>query len=164
VLAVAVAVGVFAIVEVAVAARNQRLQRARGGIEPPGDVYNLMQIAYPGAFLAMMVEGLRREGPSVVTFAIGAMLFIDAKTLKWWAIRSLGRAWTFRVIVVPGAPLVDSGPYKMMRHPNYVAVILELLSVMLMTGAWIAGPLMTVLFGALILKRIKIEESALRNG
>jgi methyltransferase len=122
-----------------------------------------MQVAYPGAFLAMIAEGWMRGGPSIVVFAVGAMLFFDAKTLKWWAIRSLGQAWTFRVIVVPGAPLVDSGPYRLMRHPNYVAVIGELLSVMLMTGAWITGPLTTVLFGALILKRIKIEESALQN-
>ena len=157
----AVAVAVFAIAEVIVATRNERFQRARGGIEPPGDVYNLMQVAYPGAFLAMMAEGLSRGGPSVIVFLIGAMLFIDAKTLKWWAIRSLGQAWTFRVIVVPDAPLIDSGPYKLMRHPNYVAVIGELISVMLMTGAWVSGPLMTVLFGALILKRIKVEESAL---
>jgi methyltransferase len=156
-----VAVAAFAIAEVIVATRNERLQRARGGIEPPGDVYNLMQVAYPGAFVAMMAEGLRGGGPSLIVFAVGAMLFIDAKTLKWWAIRSLGQAWTFRIIVVPGAPLVDSGPYQLMRHPNYVAVIGELLSVMLMTGAWITGPLVTVLFGALIMKRIKVEERAL---
>jgi methyltransferase len=123
----------------------------------------LMRIAYPAAFLAMIAEGWLRGGPSVIVFAIGAMLFLDAKTLKWWAIRSLGQAWTFRVIVVPGAPLVDAGPYKLLRHPNYVAVIGELLSVMLMTGAWISGPLMTVVFGALVWKRIKVEEGALEG-
>jgi methyltransferase len=111
----------------------------------------------------MLVEGWLRGGPSIIVFAIGAMLFLDAKTLKWWAIRSLGQAWTFRVIVVPGAALVDAGPYKLIRHPNYVAVIGELLSVMLMTGAWISGPLMTVLFAALIWKRIKVEERALEG-
>jgi methyltransferase len=165
VLTIVVAVVVFAmmILEASLASRNEQLQRTRGGIEPPGDVYDLMRIAYPAAFLAMIVEGWLRGGPTVIVVAIGAMLFLDAKTLKWWAIRSLGQAWTFRVIVVPGAPLVDSGPYKLMRHPNYVAVIGELISVMLMTGAWTTGPLMTVLFGTLILKRMKVEERALEG-
>ena len=52
-----------------------------------------------------------------------------AKALKWWAILTLGRFWTFRVIVVPGATLVAGGPYRWLRHPNYVGVIGELVGV-----------------------------------
>jgi methyltransferase len=91
----------------------------------------------------------------------GAILFSAAKLLKWWAVASLGPAWTFRVIVVPGAPLVDAGPYRAMRHPNYVAVMGELIGVALMAGAAIAGPLSALLFGLLIGKRIAVEEEAL---
>jgi methyltransferase len=149
------------LLEASVASRNEKLQRERGGVEPPGDVYELMQVAYPGAFLAMLAEGWARGGPSLIGFAIGLMVFLDAKTLKWWAIRTLGQAWTFRVIVVPGAPLINSGPYKLIRHPNYVAVVGELVSVAIMSGAWISGPVVTLLFGGLILKRISIEERAL---
>jgi methyltransferase len=143
------------------AARNERAQRASGGIEPPGDVYPIMQVAYPGAFLAMLAEGAARGGAPPSAVAIGATLFSLAKAVKWWAILTLGQAWTFRVIVVPEAPLVTSGPYRFMRHPNYAGVVGELVGVALMTGAWIAGPITTLGFLSLILKRIQIETRAL---
>src|SRR6185436_14944433 len=100
------------------AARNERAQR--------GDVYRLMQGVYPGAFAAMLVEGAVRGGPPPALVAAGAIVFAAAKAVKWWAIISLGGAWTFRVIVVAGAPRVASGPYRFFRHPNYVAVVAEL--------------------------------------
>ena len=125
------------LIEARRAAANERAQRARGGIEPAGDVYKMMQAAYPAVFLLMIAEGMLR-GDSAF-FAAGLTLFAAAKALKWWAILSLGPSWTFRVIVVPGARLVASGPYAYVRHPNYVAVAGELVAVALMTGSAIAG-------------------------
>jgi methyltransferase len=90
----------------------------------------------------------------LIVFALG-------KLLKWWAILTLGSSWTFRVIVVPGMRLVDRGPYKFLRHPNYVGVALELIGVALMTGAAVSGPLAVVLFGMLLKRRISVEERAL---
>jgi methyltransferase len=145
------------------AAANERVQRARGGVEASGDVYGIMRIAYPSAFLSMLVEQVLRGGAQQTgTFGAGLIAFVGAKALKWWAIRTLGRSWTFRVIVVPDAPLVIGGPYRFLRHPNYVAVVGELIAVSLMTQAWIAGPVAVVGFGLLILKRIAVEERALR--
>lgn len=142
---------------------NETAQRARGGIEPRDDVYSIMRIAYPGAFLAMIVEGLTRNGSPPFLFASGIVVFVLAKALKWWAILTLGRAWTFRVIVVPGDSLVAAGPYRRLRHPNYVAVVGELAGAALMTGAAIAGAVGTVLFAFLLRKRIQVEERALRH-
>src|SRR4051812_12887812 len=99
------------LVEAARAAANERVQRARGGVEPAGDVFGIMRFVYPGAFLAMLLEGFVRGTPPGFALAAGALLFVAAKTLKWWAILSLGRFWTFRVIVVPHAALVARGPY-----------------------------------------------------
>ena len=147
------------IVEARLAAVNERVQLARGGVEPPGDVYAIMGIAYPGVFLAMIV--FSSIMPFVVVIA-GFVIFVLAKILKAWAIISLGEAWTFRVIVRPGVPLVASGPYRWLRHPNYVAVVGELVGVALMSGARIAGPLGTILFGLLMLRRMSVEERALR--
>lgn len=149
------------LLETARAARNERAQRMRGGVEPDGDVYRIMRIAYPAAFLAMIVEGALRGSPEPSTIAAGAALFAVAKTLKWWAIVALGPAWTFRVIVVAGMRLVETGPYRLMRHPNYVAVLGEFLSVAVMTGAVVAGPVATLGFGALIARRIAVERRAL---
>lgn len=156
-------IAVFAclVVEALRAARNERAQFARGGIEPAGDVYTLMRVAYPGAFLAMFVEGLLRGSPSRPVFVAGALVFILAKVVKWWAIVTLGPAWTFRIVVVPGARLVTSGPYRLLRHPNYVAVLGELASVALMTGARVSGPIATMAFWLLILKRVEVENRAL---
>src|SRR6186997_1530953 len=100
------------LVETRRAARNERAQRARGGIEPPGDVYKLMRIVYPAAFLAMLAEGAVRGAPASGVIVGGAAVFAAAKALKWWAIVSLGPCWTFRVIVVAGATLVARGPYR----------------------------------------------------
>lgn len=151
----------FMLIEAQRAARNERAQLARGGIEPPGDVYRLMQIAYPGIFAAMIAEGAWRGARGDDVFAAGLALFAAAKALKWWAIVSLGPAWTFRVIVVPGATAVAAGPYRYMRHPNYVAVVGEIVSVALMTAARVAGPLALIVFGALLARRITVENRAL---
>jgi methyltransferase len=140
---------------------NEAYQRACGGVEPDGDVYAVMRVAYPAAFLAMIGEGAVRGGPPPLAAAIGGGLFVAAKALKWWAVRSLGRAWTFRVIVVPGRALVASGPYAHVRHPNYIAVVGELVGVGLMAGAMVSGPAATAAFLLLIARRIRIEDSAL---
>jgi len=159
--ALGAAVFVPMLVEAARARRNERQQTARGGVEPEGDVYDLMRVAYPASFVAMIGEGWMRGVPAAPLFAAGAALFVAAKILKIWAIRSLGSFWTFRVIVVPGARLVSAGPYRYVRHPNYIAVFGELLGAALMTGAAVAGPLAVASFAFLIGRRIRVETRAL---
>jgi methyltransferase len=148
------------LIEARRSARNERAQRTRGGIEPRDDVYALMRIAYPACFVAMLAEGALRA-PSVIALFAGMLVFAAGKAIKWWAILSLGSSWTFKVIAVPGAPLVTSGPYRFLRHPNYVGVVGELAGAAIMTHASIAGPLATALFIVLIWRRIDAEERAL---
>ena len=150
------------LVEARRAARNERGQRARGGFEPPGDVYELMRIVYPGAFLAMLAEGAVRGAPAAGVLVGGAIVFAAGKALKWWAILSLGPFWTFRVIVVPGASLVARGPYRWMRHPNYVGVLGELAGAAAVAGAPVAGVVATAFFAVLLIRRIAVEERALQ--
>lgn len=151
------------LIEARLAAANERVQFARGGVEPATDVYAVMRVAYPAVFIVMIGEGLWRGAAfvSVVALIPGFVCFVLAKVLKWWAILTLGDAWTFRVVVLPGAPLVATGPYRWMRHPNYVAVVGELAGVALMSGARISGLLGTLVFGALMFRRIVVEERAL---
>jgi len=148
------------LVEARLAAHNESVQRSRGGVEPAGDLYGWMRVAYPAAFLCMIAEGFAR-GDGARWLAVGLTSFALAKALKWWAIASLGRRWTFRVIVVPGDTRVTSGPYRVARHPNYLAVIGELLGVALTTDARVSGPLGILLFGALVLRRVTVEDRAL---
>ena len=140
---------------------NERQLRARGAIEPDGDVIDAMRFAYPGAFLAMGIEGAL-SGPAPANVLMGGLaLFGIAKALKVWAISSLGGRWSYRVLIVPGAPLVTSGPYRFISHPNYIAVVGEIVSVALIVWAPITGILSAVGFGWLMIQRMKIEDRAL---
>jgi methyltransferase len=147
--------------EAALSRRNERLLRSRGALEPRGDVYPLMALTYPTAFLVMGLEGLWWPRPADGWFWAGLLTWSASKALKYAAIGALGGRWSFRVLVVPGAPLVSSGPYRHLRHPNYVAVIGELLATAMLCPAPVAGVLSVVGFGLLIRRRIEVEERAL---
>jgi methyltransferase len=151
----------FMIVEAWRAARNERIQRARGGIEPQGDVYAWMSVAYPASFALMLAEGMVRGDAPLPLFFAGAFVFALGKALKWWAIVTLGSFWTFRVIVVPGTRRIERGPYRLMAHPNYAGVAGELAGSALMTSAAISGPVATGLFLWLMWRRVGVERRAL---
>ena len=140
---------------------NERALRARGATEPDGDVYRLMQLAYPACFIAMAIEGGVFGIARPSWWYIGVVTILGAKTLKYWAIASLGPRWTFRVLVPPGEPLVTRGPYRWLAHPNYLAVFGELIGMALMMSASITGVLSVAAFGALIAQRVAVETRAL---
>jgi methyltransferase len=143
---------------------NERQLRARGAVEPEGDVIGLMRVAYPGAFVAMGIEGAL-TGPAPQNVLMGGLaLFGLAKALKVWAISSLGMKWSYRVLVVPGEPLVTTGPYRFISHPNYLAVAGEIVSVAAIVWAPITGTLSAIGFGWLMILRMQIEDRALGRG
>ena len=150
--------------EARLAARHDRALRSAGAAEPKGDVFPLMQVAYPGAFLAMAFEAWARRAHPNSVFIAGAVVFALAKTIKYWAIATLGERWTFRVLVPPDSSRILSGPYRFMRHPNYLGVMGELAGMALMAQAPISGTLSIVIFGMLIAGRIRVEERALAGG
>jgi methyltransferase len=141
--------------------RNEAILRARGAVEAPGDVIAWMQIAYPGCFVAIVVEAAVRQQPAGAWAVAGVVIFLLAKALKYWAIAALGDFWTFLVLVVPGEPLVTTGPYRWLRHPNYIGVAGELIGAALMAGSPVTGVIAFVVFGGMMLARIRVEERAL---
>lgn len=158
-----VVVLVIMLVELRVSRKNEAVLRASGAIEPPEDVYATMQWAYPAAFVAMAFEGaILGPAPGVATLA-GALSMGVSKALKYWAVASLGGRWTFRVLVVRGASLVTHGPYAVVRHPNYIAVVGELVSMALLVGARVTGPVAILLFSLVLRRRIRVENEALRH-
>ena len=120
-----------------------------------------MRWAYPGAFIAMGIEGALTGPAPRDILMVGLALFGLAKALKVWAISSLGSKWSYRVLVVPGEPLVTTGPYRFISHPNYLAVVGEIVSVAAIVWAPITGMLATIGFGWLMIARIRIEDRAL---
>lgn len=147
--------------EAAWSRRNERRLLRRGAVEASGDVMTAMAIAYPGAFVVMTVEGWWRALPFDGWAIAGLACWSAAKVVKYGAMAALGERWSFRVLVLPGAPLVRSGPYRWFRHPNYVGVVGELVGTALMCPAPLTGPLVTLGFGWLLRRRIAVEERAL---
>ncbi|MEV4085362.1 isoprenylcysteine carboxylmethyltransferase family protein, partial [Nonomuraea fuscirosea] len=84
-----------------------------------------------------------------------------AQGLRWWCIGTLGRQWNTRVVVVPGLPLVDRGPYRWLRHPNYVAVVAEGIALPLVHSAWLTALAFTAANAALLSVRVRVENAAL---
>lgn len=152
------------LLETAISRRNESRLRSLGAIEPRGDVYRLMQLAYPLSFVAMLAEGALKIPRVDITVAAGFTIFVGAKLLKYWAILVLGERWSFRVLVPPGSALVAAGPYRFLRHPNYVGVMGELVGAALIARAPVSGIVATVIFGLLIIRRIRVEEEALGLG
>jgi methyltransferase len=159
--------------EARLSARNTRALKRRGAVEPPGDVLAALSVTYILAFLAMGVEGIWRStlpvpaataggatGPSWMIS--GVLLFVASKGLKYWAIRTLGERWSFRVLTLPGVPLVTTGPYRYVAHPNYIAVAGELTGAAMMFGATVSGPISIVLFGLALWARVRFETRVLR--
>ena len=150
--------------EALLSAFNARLLRQRGAVEPADDVYGTMQWAYPAVFLALAGEGAWFGPAPPVALALGLAVFGVAKALKAWAIATLGWRWTFRVLVPPAAPAIVAGPYRVVNHPNYLAVCGEIVGAALIVGAPVTGVLGLAGFGLLLRRRIAVEDRALGRG
>lgn len=147
--------------EAALSAHNESVLRARGAVEPPGDVYQTMRWAYPACFVAMALEGAVAGPAPRDTLLAGLAIFGLAKALKISAITALGVRWTFKVLVLPGEPLVNRGPYRFLRHPNYLAVAGELVGFALTVWAPVTGAASMAGFAWLMRQRVRIEDRAL---
>ena len=90
------------------------------------------------------------------------LVVLAAQLLRWWAIATLGVHWNTRVIVLPAAPRIASGPYRWFPHPNYVAVIAEGIALPLVHSAWITALVFTTLNAWLLSVRVRTEDAALR--
>ncbi|MGF1647806.1 MAG: isoprenylcysteine carboxyl methyltransferase family protein [Kineosporiaceae bacterium] len=152
-------------VELGVARRHLSWARERGGVESGAGHYPAMVALHTALLLGCVVEVtlLDRPFPPGLGWSMLALL-VAAHGLRWWCIGTLGPQWNTRVVVVPGMPLVSGGPYRWLRHPNYVAVVLEGVALPLVHGAWLTAAAFTVLNLVLLLGfRIPAEERALRE-
>jgi methyltransferase len=151
----------FLIVETIRSGYNERQLRKQGAIEPAGDPWGPIAVIYTGGFIAMTLEGWARGGPTQQFMAAGLMVFTLGKLIKFWAVRTLGPRWSFRILVLPGAPLVTGGPYRYMTHPNYVGVFGEFAGAAVMMNAPVTAVAVALSFFYFLRKRIAVEERAL---
>jgi methyltransferase len=156
------AVAAERVAELVVARRNERWSAARGAITTGQGHYPAMVALHTGLLAGCLVEVWLADRPfqPVLGWPMLAVL-VGSQALRWWCISTLGPRWNTRVIVVPGLPLVTGGPYRLLRHPNYVAVVAEGLALPLVHTAWITAAVFTVLNALLLSVRIRCENEAL---
>ena len=155
-------VGVERLAELVVSTRNAAWSMERGGVESGRGHYPFMVVLHTGLLVGALVEAWvrRPDVPSVLAWSMLALV-VASQALRWWCISTLGRRWNTRVIVVPGLPPVTGGPYRLLRHPNYVAVVVEGVALPLVHACWITALVFTVLNAGLLTVRIRAEDRAL---
>lgn len=156
------AVALERLVELVVAKRNLAWAMARGGRETGFSHYPVMVVLHTGLLVGALVEVLGWQREIFPALAVPmVVLVLAAQALRWWCIRTLGPQWNTRVVVVPGLALVTGGPYRFLRHPNYVAVVVEGFALPLAGSAWVTAVVFTVANAALLWVRLRTEERAL---
>lgn len=150
------------VAELVVSRRNAAWSMSRGGRESGQGHYPVMVALHTGFLVAMLAEAAARR-PEVPAWLAWTMLalVLGAQGLRWWCIATLGRRWNTRVIVVPGLPPVRSGPYRLLRHPNYVAVVVEGAALPLVHACWWTALGFTFANAALLAVRLRVENAAL---
>ncbi|MGB0437089.1 MAG: isoprenylcysteine carboxyl methyltransferase family protein, partial [Mycobacterium sp.] len=148
--------------ELVIAQRNLAWSRARGGVEIGAGHYPVMVILHLALLVGCVVEVAVMHRPFIPALGWPMLaLVIAAQGLRWWCITTLGRQWNTRVVVIPGAPRIDGGPYRWIPHPNYVAVAVEGFALAMVHTAWVTAFAFTILNAALMRTRLSVENSAL---
>ena len=149
------------IVELRVSRRNTVWLRSRGAIEVGAEHYPTIVAVHVLWFVSMIVECI------VLTRVVSEfwipllVLFLLAQVLRYWTIATLGRRWSTRVLVLPKAKRITTGPFAFVRHPNYIAVMIELATLPLMLGAFITAVAISIVNAIVLRRRIMVEEQAL---
>lgn len=156
------AVGLERLAELVVSKRHAKWALANGGKEFGRGHYPVMVLIHTLLLVGCVVEVAVWHRPFVpwLGWPMFAVVLLS-QGLRWWCVASLGKRWNTLVIVVPSEPLVTKGPYKWLRHPNYVAVVAEGLALPLVHSAWVTA-IGFAIANALVLRvRIRVENTAL---
>ncbi|MBK7948196.1 MAG: hypothetical protein IPK00_05545 [Deltaproteobacteria bacterium] len=150
--------------ELGLSRRNAARAFTEGGIEVGHGHFGVMRALHTAVFFACAREVVALGRPFDPRLGLPMLaLALAAQGLRYWAITTLGPRWNVRVIVVPGAPVVTSGPYRWLRHPNYAAVVAEGIAIPLIHGAWLTALVFTLANAWLLATRIRVEERALAD-
>jgi len=145
--------------ELVLAGRNTRALLARGAVEVGEKHYKLFVILHTAWLVVLAWYAMTEPALNWMPFSI----FLAMQAARVWVIASLGRYWTTRIITLPGVPLVRKGPYKFVKHPNYIIAWVEIVTLPLAFGWWEAALVFGTLKAALLAYRIRIEDRALAN-
>lgn len=145
--------------ELRVARANERWAREQGATEYGQAHYPLFFVLHPAWMLSTLLEGRANRGRVHVP---ALLLLLALQPLRYWVMRTLGRYWNTKILIVPGGQRVTGGPFRFIKHPNYAVVALEIAAAPLAVGAWRTALAFSLLNAALLLGlRIPAENAAL---
>ena len=161
-LALLAAGGAARLLEMRLSRRHQRALAARGFARAPEPGFRWMVALHTGILLAAAVEVLVARRPLIVPMAVAALvLFALANGLRVWVIRTMAGHWNVNVVNSVGMGVVSHGPFRFIRHPNYVAVFVELLALPLVHTAYVTALAGAVLHVLVLRRRLALEDSIL---
>jgi methyltransferase len=161
-LLVFVAIGRLA--ELKISRRNQRRLETQGVRKIPEPHFRWMVLLHAGVIVCAGAEVMILHRPFILALAVPmAVLFILANLLRWWVIRTLAGHWNVEVMESSRVGVVSSGPYRWVRHPNYVAVVMEIFSLPMIHTAWITAIAGTLGDLEILRRRIKVEDGFLMS-
>jgi methyltransferase len=152
------------VVELVISSRNAKRARQRGAIEAGRGHYPAMVGLHAALLAACPLEVWILDRPWRAWLGVPAIgLVATAQALRYWVVHALDGRWTTRVLYVPGDPLVTGGPFRFLRHPNYLAVVVEMAALPLVHGAWLTAAAFSAANAAVLGKRIAVENRLLEE-
>lgn len=151
------------LLELRTARRNDAWLRSRGAVEYGAEHYATIVTVHVLWFVGMIVEVVLLSRQLSPLWPLFLALFLGGQLMRFWSIRTLGQRWTTRVLVLPRSTPIMRGPYRFLRHPNYLAVGVELAALPLLLGAPVTAIAITVLNAFVLRTRVRIEDEALRG-
>jgi len=157
-LCVCAAVGACRLVEMTISRRHQRALGTQGAALIPEPIFGAMVALHSGVLAGAALEVLLLHRPFVAAVGLPALaLVVLANLLRFWVIATLGVHWNVRVVRSMPLGVVTAGPYRFVRHPNYVAVFVELLALPLVHGAYLTAVAGTLLHLVILQRRVSLE-------
>ena len=155
-------VALMRVLELRISRRNQRLLAAKGANRVPEPGFRWMVAFHAGVLISSGMEVALLKRPLVPPLALlMGLLVVLAVGLRWWVIRAMGEHWNVRIVASAELGVVTDGPFRWVRHPNYVAVFVELLALPLLHTAWLTAAVGAALHYRVLSGRIRAEESIL---
>lgn len=149
--------------ELWLAARNRKLLLARGGREFYPESYRSILRVHLLFYLCLLLESYPWQIPLDLLTWFGLGVFLLLQVLRYWCVISLGEFWNTRILLIPGATISRRGPYRFLRHPNYLVVTLEFAVIPLLARAPLTLLIFSIANLLLLRQRIALEERALRE-
>jgi len=155
-------VGFGRLLELRISRRNQRKLEKQGVGKVHEPHFRWMVFVHGGILAGAALEVTLLHRPLIPALAISmGALFVLANALRWWVIRTLAGYWNVEVMASPRVGVVTSGPYRWVRHPNYVAVVAELFSLPMIHTAWITAVIGTFADLEVLRRRLRVEDGVL---